>query len=372
MPRFAVVQSDDSSDSDEGDEGNCTSTDDMSDASPDASDDDEHPLLSTVVEALEFAIRNVPIHGEHLRVANEALTNLRALSRVLFHQALSPRWSPAFVNVLRRARMVRVCFLMGDASAQLLHLGTRCRMCSAPEPRCQVALQLIGGDDGGVGCCEDMAQMCDAFDCQLDRDAELFATRKDDAFLGTYAGGRRCFDLAMAAVVARNLVSDTCYEICADLGVRLNDAGVREGLELDERDPTRALHVLTDVRDLTHRLAKRIQAVEDVLRGRPFPEAQYKQSGSAATWTQFNGAMYNRFCDTIGSEPLLYGAARAAASLRQPQQQPPPPQAADAESEVEEEEEEEAPVSSRTRASRQQHRQAAPVSSRTRRARRLA
>ena len=375
MPRYAVVQSD----TEEEEEEACSTTDEMS--QPGEEEEEEayeepcNPLLVTVVEALEFAIRNVPIHGEHLRVANEALGNLRTMSSVLFHQALSPRWSPAFVDVLKRARMVRVRFLMGNASAQqLLRFGTRCRMCGAAEPRCQVALDLIGNNDDAVGRCADMVEMADAFDGQLDRDAALFTAQEDGAFLGTYAGGRRCFDLAMAAVLARNLVGDTAYEVCWHLGVRLEDADLREALEQDERDPTRPLYALTDVRFLADRLAKRIQVVEDVLRGRPFPEAHHKQSGSAEAWKQLSCQQSNR-SGHLWSGSLPYGATRAAANLQQQQQQQ---QAAD---EGEEEAEDALvppppppqpppppPVSSRTRAGRQRSKapESAPVSSRTR------
>jgi len=369
MPRYAVVHSDDSDS-----EGDCTPTDEMSAAADEVSDDDDdadNPLFGTVVEALEFAIRNVPMRGEHLRVADEALTNLRARSSVLFHQALSPRWSPAFVDVLKRARMMRVCFLTGNSSAQLLRDGTRCCMCGAPEPRCEVALQLIGGEDGGVGRCADMTQMSDAFDRQDDLNRLLCVSHEDEAFLGTYAGGRRCFDLAMAAVLARNLVSDTSYAVYRAIYERLDDINTRDALELDERDSTRALFALTNVRALAAELDARIRVVESVLRGQPFPDSKYVHTGDKAAWGNLRTALSRKF-GTDDERRLCYCAGRAADNLRQQRRK-----TTDTEKqwvcEMEEEEEAvEAPVSSRTRASRQQHRQAAPVSSRTRRAGRVA
>lgn len=156
-----------------------------------------------VVEALEFAIRNVPLHGNHLLEANEALANLRTRSTVLFHQALSPRWSLAFVRVLKRARMARVVFTE--------QFTNECVLCGSHHT-CQVALELIAGSQSSLGS-HGVQDIADGFDRQIERDVQLFKSYDERAYLGVYAGGRRCFDLAIAAVVARNLLQDTCYEI---------------------------------------------------------------------------------------------------------------------------------------------------------------
>ena len=323
-----------------------------------------NPQLCTLVEALELAMRNVPLNGEHLSVANEALANLQTKSSVFFHQALSPRWPCAFVSVLKRARMARVRFLLGDDPKQLLRGGAACKMCGTAEHRCKVAFDLISGDDGGVGSCEDMTEIAAALDRRWDLDE--CGVHDDSAFLGTFVGGQRCFDLAMASIVARNLLSDTSYEILQALNERLAEPGVLEALELDEHDPTRVLYALTDVRALAGRLEKRIKVVESVLCGRAYPDSAYSQTGNAASWARLRDSLSFKFGND--AERLLrFCGARANANLGWHNLEE-----EDEEDEEEDEEEEELtppPVSSRTRAGHQRSAPQAlerPVSSRTR------
>ena len=366
MPRYAVVQSDTE------DDNACTPTDEMSEAGSDASDDTlaHHPILGTFVEAVELALRNVPLHGDHLSAANEALEHVRWKSNVLFHQALSPRWPHAFVRVLKEARMVRVCHLFGDQPTHLLNFRSpACCMCKKPEPECWVAFQLIGGTDM-VGKCKDLAKLTEMVDEEDELRFSLVDSHGDQDFLGTFYGGRRCFDLAMAAVVARNLVSDTCYIVHRSLQERLqNDPKLHEQLQTDELDLTRVLYALTDVPALAVELEERITMVGDVLRGRPFPDGKIKQTGCDYAWSKLNTALSCKFGSRDGDR-LAFCADRARHNIYD--------RTGDysyAESTGDEEESEDElvppppppspPVSSRTRAARQP-RSTAPVSSRTR------
>ena len=295
MPRYNSVVSDEDEDED----------DDVSEVG------DASPQLCTLVEALELAMRNVPLHGQHLTLANAELANLQTKSSTLFYQAVSPRWPCAFVSLLKSARMARVRFLFGDDPKLLLRAGAACHMCGTSEHRCQVALDLLAGDDGGVGSCEGMADMAAALDRRWDFDN---APHDDAAFLGTFVGGRRCFDLAMAAILAKNLLSDTAYEILQALNERLAEPGVLEALEMDERDATRPLFALTDVKALAGRLEKRVKVVESVLCGRAYPDSAHSQTGSAACWVRLRDSLRFKFGDD--AERLLrFCGARASLSL---------------------------------------------------------
>jgi hypothetical protein len=329
MPRYAVVHSDTESAGEEA----CSITDSMSDVSNEAHSDAGDPFC-TVVEALEYGLRNVPLHGAHLRDAEAALRALQGTSSVLYHQAVSPRWPPAFVAVLERARMARVRFLLGDDAKQVLRAGTGCHMCGASEHRCQNAFELIGGDACGLGSCT-MATLSDATDQLEDSDRALCASHEDAAFLGAYAGGQRCFDLAMAAVVARNLVTDTCYDLHAELH-RLMTPALATQLERDERDPTRPIYALTPIGEVAARLSARVAAVQDVLRGCHFPDATLGRTGHAAVWARLDESLRARF--HFAEARMRWCGARAAALLGRS-----PPEEAD-------DDDDGAPVSSRTRA----------------------
>ena len=99
MPRHAVVVSDSESDEPE---------------LVEVEDDARVHRLRPLVEAYEFAIRNVQLGGDYLAAASAQHARLRSLSAVLFEQALSPRWPPAFACVIRRARALRLRTLFGD------------------------------------------------------------------------------------------------------------------------------------------------------------------------------------------------------------------------------------------------------------------
>ena len=227
--------------------------------------------------------------------------------------------------------MARVRFLLGDDAKRVLRAGTGCHMCGASEHRCQNAFELIVGDACGLGRCT-MATLSEATDRMEDSDRTLCASHEDAAFLGAYAGGQRCFDLAMAAVVARNLVADTCYDLHAELD-RLMTPALAAQLEHDERDPTRPIYALTPISEVAARLSARVAAVQDVLRGCPYPDATLGRTGHAEVWARLDESLRARF--HFAEVRLRWCGARAAALLGRS-----PPEDVD----------DGAPVSSRTRA----------------------
>ena len=294
MPRYAVVESDE--DDAPRDVGFARGAAEESDGSdPEAAHDDTLDLL--LVEALELSIRNVPLHGDFLRRAEASFANWQTLSRVLFEQALSPRWNERFVAVLRRARMVRVRYTARDDLNAELSADYGCRACgqgwgAAPHAhaRHHRSAELIAGTAHDFGALA-LRDMRHAFDQQEERDKQLCRTIADEAYLGLYVTGGRCFDLAMAAVLAKNLVLDTCDDILQELERRLRDPAVRAHLERDERDPSRPIHALTPVRDIAARAHARAAAVRDVLRGCNFPDGKHRQTGPTAVWRRLDRAL---------------------------------------------------------------------------------
>lgn len=296
MPRTAVVLSDDE-DGAPRDVGFARSAAEERNDDSDPEAAHEHGLDLLLVEALELSMRNVPLHGDYLRRAEESFRNWQTLSRVLFQQALSPRWNERFVAVLRRTRMARVRYTMRNDHHAELDSGFGCRACgkgweSAPRisMRNNRAVELVAGtvrDFDKVS----LREMMSAFDQQEERDKALCRTHTDEAYLGTYVTGGRCFDLAMAAVLAKNLILDTCDDILQELEHRLKDPAVRAHLERDEQDPTRPIHALTPVRDIAERAYARAAVVRDVVRGCEFPDGKYRQTGPPAVWRRLDRAL---------------------------------------------------------------------------------
>ena len=296
MPRYAVVESDEDDDAPR-DVGFARSA---AEGDSDGSDPEaahEHGLDLLLVEALELSIRNVPLHGDFLRRAEASFKSWQTLSRVLFEQALSPRWNERFVAVLRRTRMARVRYTARDDHHAELDAGFGCRACgqgweSAPRigARSNRAAELVAGAARDFGTVS-LRDMVHAFDEQEERDEALCTAHADAAYLGLYVTGGRCFDLAMAAVLAKNLVLDTCDDILQELERRLKDPAVRAHLERDERDATRPIHALTPVRDIAERAYARAGAVRDVLRGGDFPDGKYRQTGPPAVWRRLDRAL---------------------------------------------------------------------------------
>lgn len=336
MPRHAVVLSESESEGEEEPE------------LVEAEFDGRVYRLRPLVEAYEFAIRNVQFGGGYLEVASAWHSRLQSLSNVLFEQAVSPRWSPAFVAVLKRARALRFRTHVLVGPHEELHTDGRCLACGAREQRSVDTLELIA-DDGGVNACAlvDLSQRFDTLEaCDLawhDKDW-------DPHYCGMYAGGATCLDRAAAAVLARNLLLDTCLDLSGNLAEVLHDATLVAQLERDERTSNPQIEPLTDCIAAARRLVTRIRTIEDVLRGKPYPvDPELQRTGTDAMWHRVDAYKGRR------GDVLRFAGARARALVRgdvepraavAPTSRPPP-----------------LPVGVRTRA---RARSEAPIASRTR------
>ena len=369
MPRYVTVLSDSESEDNEGhnDDDKDRNEDDQNDQNEEDDEDDEDDgddprvhQLRPLVEAYEFAIRNVQICGEYLEFASAQHERLQSMSAVLFEQAMSPRWSFAFIGVLKRSRALRIRTLFGDNDKDAVSTGGSCLACGAKEQHCMEALELVG-DDGGVNdnAFTNLADRIDGLDM---RDLSTPASKFGPYYYGVFAGGVKCLDLATAAVLARNLVLDTCVDLRNALDQVLNDETVVEQLERDEHATNPRIEPLTDCLVVARRLVTRIRTIEDVLRGRPFPvDPNLQRTGPGAVWQRLDEHLQQR-C-TTHEAALQFAGARARALVRgsvvpdTPAQRPAPPPANAGVLDP--------PVSARTRGGAA--RREAPVSSRTRR-----
>ena len=359
MPRYVTVLSDDSDDSES--EDNEDDNEDDQDEEEEDRDDPRVHQLRPLVEAYEFAIRNVQICGEYLEFASAQHERLQSMSVVLFAQAMSPRWSDEFIGVLKRARAFRIRTLFGYNDKDAVSTGGCCLACGAKEQHCMEALELAG-DDGGVNDCA-FTNLADRLDELDTRDLSTPASKFGPYYYGAFAGGVKCLDLATAAVLARNLVLDTCVDLRNALDQVLNDETVVEQLERDEHATNPRIEVLTDCLIVTRRLVTRIRTIEDVLRGRPFPvDPDLQRTGPGAVWQRLDEHLQQR-CTTHEAAMQFAGArARALVGRRvtpdtpTKRRAPPPANAGGSDP----------PVSARTRGGA---RREAPVSSRTRRRR---
>ena len=250
------------------------------------------------MEVLEFSIRGCLLSGELLETSEVQFNRLKSLSSVLFHQAISPRWTPELLKVLKRARMVRTCPLMFRGDKELFRPEKWCVACESVERMCTRGIEIVGyGAGASVSGCN-LSDVSILFDRQDDDDCVIFASGMNSAeYCGVYMSGNRCSDLVTAAVVANNLIGDTCYDIKRELDGALKDEAVVAQLERDEHATDQRIFALTDHLAVSKRLVLRIKAVEATLRGCAFPGGLLKHTGSNVVWKRLDGRLRQEFQD---------------------------------------------------------------------------
>ena len=290
MPRYVTVLSDSESEDNEGhndDDKDRNEDDQNEEDDEDDRDDPRVHQLRPLVEAYEFAIRNVQICGEYLEFASAQHERLQSMSAVLFEQAMSPRWSVAFIGVLKRSRALRIRTLFGDNDKDAVSTGGCCLACGAKEQHCMEALELAG-DDGDINDCA-FTNLADRIDGLDMRDLSTPASKFGPYYYGVFAGGVKCLDLATAAVLARNLVLDTCV----DLRNALDQVHERR----NRRGATRARRARHQPTDRTaHRLPRRCAAAGDA----------HSHNRGRAAWTTVPSR----------SQPAAHGTSRGVATAR--------------------------------------------------------
>ena len=107
--------------------------------------------MRKVLEVVELGVRNVEVDYErHGNVGHaKAWRKLQTKLNVLRSQAMSFKWSPGFVTVLRHARYIRVLPILNDSAAgapknRLRSEGGRCQVCGTEEHACEYVFELLG------------------------------------------------------------------------------------------------------------------------------------------------------------------------------------------------------------------------------------
>lgn len=109
--------------------------------------------MRKVLEVVELGVRNVevdfarPGNVGHARAWHKLQTKLN----VLRSQAMSFKWSPGFVTVLRQARYMRVLPILGASGnagaapkSRLRREGKCCQVCGTEEHACEYVFELLG------------------------------------------------------------------------------------------------------------------------------------------------------------------------------------------------------------------------------------
>ena len=273
------------------------------------SDDDDvsakraHPpervaQMRRVVESIELSVRNVGLSANYVALAEPALAKLQATCKVHANQAISDRWSAAFVSVLKRSRMLRVQTIPRVWKDVLRGYAGRCQVCGAAEHRCDQVFELVGVAPteraprplGAVR----LSEMAEAYNDYDDADEAIGAGRHGaNEYLGMYSCGQTCFEKVVTAFLAHNFVMDIAYEVRHRIDAALaRDPALLARWERDERDPKALIEPIT-TRDtaFAEQLLTKLQRIEAALRGASLGALLPRQTGNADTWERVDAQL---------------------------------------------------------------------------------
>ena len=199
--------------------------------------------MRRVVESIELSVRNVGLSPDYVALAEPELAKLQATCKVYANQAISDRWSEAFVSLLKRSRMMRVQTVSRAWKAVLRERPERCQVCGTREHKCRQVFELVG-----VAPTERAArplgtvhlrEMAEAYNDYDDADDAIGAGRHGiDEYFGMFACGNTCFEKVVTAFLAHNFVADIAYEVRRRIDAALaRDPALLARWERDERDP---------------------------------------------------------------------------------------------------------------------------------------
>ena len=202
-------------------------------AGPEAATVDE---MRKVLEVVELGVRNVEV--DFARPGNvghaRAFRKLQTKLNVLRFQAMSFKWSPGFVNVLRQARYMRVLPILGDSAggapkSRLRREGKCCQVCGTEEHACEYVFELLGSpcvqhpkrDANGrtmLKCepCELSAEferlqgedawIAEETDRQKSAKCPTWSKRPPPGYLGMFAVGSTCLQRVRLAMWAQSFM----------------------------------------------------------------------------------------------------------------------------------------------------------------------
>jgi len=254
--------------------------------------------MRRVVESIELCVRNVGLSPDYVALAEPALAKLQATCKVHANQAISDRWSAAFVSVLKRSRMIRVQQVPRVWKDVLRAHAGRCQVCGATEHRCDQVFELVGVAPteraprplGAVR----LSDMAEAYNDYDDADDAIGAGRHGaDEYLGMYSCGQTCFEKVVTAFLAHNFVMDIAYGVRRRIDAALAfDPALLARWEYDERDPKALIEPIT-ARDnaFAEQLLTKLQRIEAALRGASLGALLPRQTGNAATWERIDATL---------------------------------------------------------------------------------
>ena len=279
--------------------------------------------MRRVVESIELSIRNVRLSPDYVALAEPELAKLQATCKVYASQAISDRWSEAFVSLIKRSRMMRVQTVSRAWKVVLRERPERCQVCGTREHRCRQVFELVGVSPTeraprplGAVRLREMAEAYNDFD---DADDAIGAGRHGiDEYFGMFACGQMCFEKVVTAFLAHNFVADIAYEVRRRIDAALaRDPELLARWERDERDPKALIEPIV-ARDnvLAEKLLTKLQRIEAALRGAPLGALLPRQTGNAATWDRVDETLLREAgcdCDTTeqeGREDVMRACAR--------------------------------------------------------------
>lgn len=275
-----------------------------------------------VLALIELSIRNVPLTLEFLRRALPLYEGLRGRTKYYFTQSLSPRWSPAFVQLLRQTRIFRTGFVMpgARAEAQRPDRANCCVACGQCEHASDEVLELAGDFPPQQPIESHTAHsLALAYDQRDDADAALVAALAASPelpphYYGMLSCGKTCTAKVLTALFAKNFISVLFDETREQIDEILQDPAERAAWETHERDRSEVC-ALFDTRERAITLLARLEALEDRILGRSCAISIPSPVGSARVWKPL--------AKTLATAPLRACARRAHVLLGIAPPQPP-------------------------------------------------
>ena len=257
-------------------------------AGPEAATVDE---MRKVLEVVELGVRNVEVDFErpgnvgHARAFRKLQTKLN----VLRFQAMSFKWSPGFVTVLRQARYMRVLPILGAGGnagaapkSRLRREGKCCQVCGTEEHACEYVFELLGSpcvqhakrDANGrtmLKCepCELSAEferlqgedawIAEETDRQKSAKCPTWSKRPPPGYLGMFAVGSTCLQRVRLAMWAQSFVVNLAGTADERLG-RIAPA------ELERREANGSIHMPTATEERARTFLQQIERAESLLR----------------------------------------------------------------------------------------------------------
>ena len=245
--------------------------------------------MRKVLEVVELGVRNVEV--DFARPGNvghaRAWHKLQGKLNVLRSQAMSFKWSPGFVTVLRQARYMRVLPILaggvgGAPKSRLRREGKCCQVCGTEEHACEYVFELLGSpcaqhakrDAHGrtmLKCepCEisteferlqgEDAWIAEEGDRQTSAKDSVWCMRPPPGYLGMFAVGSTCLQRVRLAMWAQSFLLNLAGTADERLGRIAPEA-------LERREANGSIYMPTATDERAQSFLQQIERAESLLR----------------------------------------------------------------------------------------------------------